>query len=55
MMLQGHGWVQQALLQLLRRRKAGADAAALARAVFTVDVPTRAQLESVRRAVHVMR
>ena len=50
-MSKGHGHIERALLRILRRRRSGTDALTLARVVFEVETPTRAQLESVRRAL----
>ena len=47
----GHGHIERALLRILRRRRGGTDALTLARVVFEVETPTRAQLESTRRAL----
>jgi hypothetical protein len=50
-MSSGHGHIERAILRTLRRRRNGADALSLACAVSQTNTPTRAQLESVRRAL----
>jgi hypothetical protein len=50
-MTTGHGHIERALLKILRRRRNGTDALTLAQLVFEIATPTRAQLESTRRAL----
>ena len=50
-MTTGHGHVERALLKILRRHRNGTDALTLAARVYETGTPTRAQSESVGRAL----
>jgi len=54
-MSKGLGRIERAILGSLRRRRQGADVLTLARHVFATRTPTRAQLESIRRALRSLR